>query len=120
MKPRVLEVLVRQGSYLLALILAVSCYAQFSASVQGTVQDPAGAIVPNAKIQLKNLETAITATTNADREGSYRFVSLSPGAYTLTVESPGFSTSTVKFTLETSQNLNVPVAMKLASSTQTV
>ena len=101
-------------------VVTGACWAQFSGSIQGTVTDPAGAVVPNAKIQLKNTETSVTATTASDTEGNYRFVSLAPGSYQLTVEAAGFNTTAIPFALETSQNLNVPVSMKVASSSQTV
>src|SRR5215467_8596919 len=97
---------------ILAAVLTASCWAQFSGSIQGTVQDPAGAVVPNAKVQLKNTATSVSVTTTSDSEGNYRFVSLAPGSYQITVEASGFNTTTVAFALETSQNLNVPVAMK--------
>ncbi|HKE23887.1 MAG TPA: TonB-dependent receptor [Bryobacteraceae bacterium] len=100
--------------------VTTACWAQFSGSIQGTVTDPAGSVVPNAKIQLKNTETTVTATTASDAEGNYRFVSLAPGSYQLTVDAKGFNTTAIPLTLETSQNLNVPVSMKVASSSQTV
>jgi uncharacterized protein YjbI with pentapeptide repeats len=40
--------------------------AQFSGSIQGTVQDPAGAVVPNAKVQLKNTATSVAVATTSD------------------------------------------------------
>src|ERR1700686_5028156 len=104
----------------LLALLAVTCYAQFSGSIQSTVQDPASAVVPNAKIQLKNAQTGVVTATVSDSEGNYRFVSLAPGTYTISVEAVGFNTSTVTFTLETSQNLNVPTSMKVASASQAV
>ena len=103
------------------LILAIaSGWAQFSGSIQGTVQDPAGAVVPNAKVQLKNMATSVVATSTSDAEGNYRFVSLAPGSYQLTADASGFNTTAVAFTLETSQNLNIPVAMKVATASQSV
>src|SRR5215469_8363251 len=102
------------------LFLAAPSWAQFSGSIQGTVQDPAGAVVPNAKVQLKNTDTSVTSTTNSDSEGNYRFVSLAPGSYEITADATGFVTTSVPFTLSTGQNLNLPIAMKLGSATQTV
>jgi hypothetical protein len=104
----------------LLTLFAVTCYAQFSGSIQGTVQDPAGAVVPNAKIQLKNAQTGVVIAVVSDNEGNYRFISLAPGSYTISVEASGFNTSTVTFTLATSQNLNVPVSLKVASAAQAV
>ena len=104
----------------LPVVLAGFCWAQFSGSIQGTVQDPASAVVPNAKVQLKNTETNVVTTTSSDAEGNYRFVSLAPGSYQITVDAAGFNTTTVSFTLTTSQNLNVPVSMKVATASQSV
>jgi hypothetical protein len=99
---------------------ATLSWAQFSGSIQGTVQDPAGAVVPNAKVQLKNTGTSVVSSTVSDNEGSYQFVSLAPGSYQITADASGFTTSVVTFTLETAQNLNVPISMKVAAATQTV
>jgi hypothetical protein len=104
----------------LAVVMSAACWGQFSGSIQGTVQDPAGAVVPNAKVQLKNTETNVASTTTSDSEGNYRFVSLAPGSYQVTVDASGFNTTAVSFALETSQNLNLPVAMKVATASQSV
>ena len=60
------------------------------ASLTGLVRDPSGAIVPTATVKAKNLATEgiSTATTNA--AGSYSLLFLTPGRYSVTVESPGF------------------------------
>ena len=80
----------------LAAILSfagVFCWAQFSGSIQGTIQDPGGAVVPKAKVQLKNTQTNVVSTTQSDSEGNYRFISLAPGAYQVTVDATGFSST---------------------------
>ena len=105
---------------LMLAAFTLTCYGQFSGSIQGTVQDPAGGVVPSARVQLKNMGTSITSTATTDTEGNFRFVSLAPGTYQITVEASGFNTTTATFALETSQNLNVPIAMKIASATQQV
>ncbi len=119
MRPCAPKSLFRWVPFLLA-VFAVICYAQFSGSIQGTVQDPASAVVPNAKVQLKNAQTGVVTATLSDSEGNYRFVSLAPGSYTISVQASGFNTSTVTFALETSQNLNLPIAMKVASASQAI
>ncbi len=104
----------------LSLLVTAACWAQFSGSIQGTVKDPAGAVVPNAKVQLKNPDTSVVTNTSSDGDGNFRFVSLAPGSYLLTVDASGFNTTVVAFPLETSQNLNVPVAMKVASASTAI
>jgi hypothetical protein len=104
----------------LMLLIVLPCWGQFSGSIQGTVQDPGGGVVPNARVQLKNVATAVTSSTVTDSEGNFRFVSLAPGSYQITVDAPGFNTSTATFTLETGQNRNVPIGMKVATASQSV
>ncbi|HEY1213734.1 MAG TPA: carboxypeptidase-like regulatory domain-containing protein [Bryobacteraceae bacterium] len=43
------------------LMSAPVCLGQFSGSIQGTVVDPSGATVPNAKLTLTNTATQVTS-----------------------------------------------------------
>ncbi len=77
------------------LIGAVSnAYAQFeTATVLGTVRDAAGAIIPGAKVTLKNTATGITANAATDGEGNYQFFNVKIGDYQVTAELPGFASA---------------------------
>jgi hypothetical protein len=78
---------------LFLLIGAMPVVAQETAgSVQGTVTDPSGAIIPNVQIEISspNLARPLTATTDA--AGTYRFPNLPVGTYSLTATATGFST----------------------------
>src|SRR5205809_2734682 len=78
---------------LLAVVLLVagSTWAQYTANIQGNVTDPSGSAVTQAKVALENLANHITASTTTDTEGGYRFLSLAPGLYKISVEATGFS-----------------------------
>src|SRR5580704_5092858 len=89
------------------LLMAGATWAQYSASIQGNVADPSGAAVAHAKVVVENLATHITAITTTDGEGGYRFLSLAPGSYEISVEAAGFSTSRTTLPLETNQNQSV-------------
>jgi hypothetical protein len=103
------------------LMLAVSStWAQFTASIQGNVSDPSGAAVTQAKITLENLATHILATTTSDSDGGYRFVSLAPGTYKVSAEAQGFSKTETTVTLGTSQNLSVPIGLKVGATSQSI
>lgn len=41
--------------------------------ITGTVTDPSGAVVPNAQVMLKNLDSGTTQTRNTNAQGVYRF-----------------------------------------------
>src|SRR5829696_5263103 len=71
----------------------ITAHAQFRAAVQGTISDSAGALVPGARITLKDLETAKVQETTTSEEGFYRISGLAPGKYLLTVEKEGYKKS---------------------------
>src|SRR5579885_76655 len=96
------------------------CHAQFTSNVQGVVQDPSGAVVPKASVTITNHATGAIVTTSSDQDGNFRFLSLAPGSYKLTVEASGYSTSQTDVTLLTEQNLNVPVTLKVGAVTEAV
>ena len=61
----------------------------------GIVADPANAAVPDVKVEVKNDATGAVITTVTGPEGIFRFNSLVPATYNLTVDSPaGFKTYT--------------------------
>ena len=113
----------RLAVFLVVITLLITCslsYAQFTGNIQGTVQDPSGAGIPKATVTLVNVATQVTATTVSDSGGNYRFVSLAPGAYKITVEASGFSKSEHPVTLQTNQTLDVPISLKVGAVTEAV
>jgi uncharacterized surface anchored protein len=67
------------GLFLCSFVITAN--AQFRAGVQGTVSDSAGALVPDAKVVLRNTETDKTQEVNSNDEGFYRITGLAPGKY---------------------------------------
>ena len=65
-----------------------------TALVLGTVTDPAGAVVPDAKAQITNMATNETKETTTNSAGQYVFPNVAPGTYTLKITKAGFATST--------------------------
>lgn len=78
---------------LLFLISAVVVFGQeYRATVLGTVTDPAGAVVPGAKVVITNNDTQVASRTQSNANGAYQVPYLQPGTYTLDVTHPGFKT----------------------------
>jgi hypothetical protein len=98
-----------------AVLFSTAAFAQFTSSVQGSVQDPSGAGISRATVQLVNIATKSAQTATTDAAGTFRFLSLSPGSYKITAEAAGFAKSEVDLTLLTEQNLSVPVTLKVGS-----
>ncbi|QHS52442.1 TonB-dependent receptor [Edaphobacter sp. 12200R-103] len=92
-------------------------------SVNGTVTDPGGAVVPGAKITITNVATNVSTSTETNSAGVYNIRFLQVGRYTLTMEAQGFAKQMSKpFTLEAGQNakLDGQLAMQGAVSTVNV
>ena len=65
---------------------------QSTATVQGTVTDSKGAVVPSATVLLKNKATSIERTAQTDAEGNYQVAALPVGTYAIEVRANGFKT----------------------------
>ncbi len=78
---------------LLALaLLALPVFAQ-DAQISGLVHDPAGRLVPNARIAVLNHATGGIRNAASNQSGFYAVPSLASGRYKITVEADGFETA---------------------------
>src|SRR6202789_1436113 len=75
---------------LLALATSLGAYAQENAELTGSVTDPTGAVIPNARVTITNPATGETRSTASNGAGLYDFSGLNHGTYTLKVEASGF------------------------------
>ena len=66
--------------------------AQSTATLQGTVNDAKGAVLPNATVVVRNRSTSSERTTQTDSEGNYQLAALPPGVYSVEVRVEGFKT----------------------------
>ncbi len=105
----------------LVLFLSAQCFAQYRASLQGTVTDAQGGVIPNAAVTLTSRETNITKTGTTSQAGVYSISGLAPGSYTLSVDAQGFAKKDQNITIENEQARAQDVQLQLASqATQTV
>src|SRR6266446_3894732 len=84
------------------------------ASLQGTVHDPSGAVLPGAEVEIRNVETGAARPLKADESGRWREPVLVPGEYELRVSAPGFQTLLRKgIHLAVGQDAMVDLALEL-------
>jgi hypothetical protein len=94
--------------------------AQYNSGIRGVVSDPRGAVVPGAKVTVRNNATGIATQVVTDTSGSFDFQRLAPGDYTVTVQAAGFSVSQGQPTLLTEQTMNLPIALSISGVSQAV
>lgn len=109
-------------SIVLGVLISSPLLAQVDmGSIQGTVLDQSGAVIPNAKVSLTNQATNLTVATQSNSSGAYIFTPIRIGNYTITAEAPGFAKSVqANLTLNVQQQLVVNLTLKPGAVTQTI
>ncbi len=96
------------------VLLAAPTFAQFRASIQGTVTDTQGGAIPNATLTLTDTDTNHTLTATSNGAGVFNFNALAPDHYSLTAEAAGFKKQTiqgVQITPEQANAVNVQLSV---------
>ena len=118
-------------SFVLALALAATCavvppslmsqaVSVNGGSIQGTITDPTGAVVPGATVTVTSPETGISRTLTTDSKGFYSVGPLNPGAYTVTTTSPGFQTLSVQTVIRTGTATDGTFKLTVGNNSQTI
>jgi hypothetical protein len=89
-------------------------------SIQGTVTDSTGAVVPGASIHVVNLATGVTGDTKANGVGFYQVPGLFTGTYRVTVTAPSMKTFTSSIDLLVAQNAVINTALTPGAVTEQV
>ena len=76
----------------LAFCFSAVAWAQGSSTINGTVTDPSGAVVPTAKITVVEVDTHLSREAVTNAEGFFVLGSMRPTRYSMTVEASGFRT----------------------------
>lgn len=102
--------------------LVTTAQAQVStASINGTVTDPSGALIPGATVTLKNVATNVERSTTTNTAGNYVLVNINPGRYTVTVHKDGFTTATQpEFELQVNQTSTLDFSLHVGSTVESV
>ena len=107
----------------LFLLVAVCVAAQETinnGSISGRVTDATGAVVENAQVTARQMETNLTGSTMTDHEGRFRFPYLRLGPYEITVRQPGFGDAKRSLVLTVGSAFEVPIVLAVASAETSV
>jgi len=107
-----------------AFVLSTCSFLQGQSTygaVTGSVTDPSGAAITDAKVTLTNLGTAETRTQPTNADGLYSFVNLIPGNYKIDVEKSGFKHITrTPVVVEVQQSAKIDVTLPVGQANETV
>lgn len=110
----------RKFCYLTSLLMIALCLPSGgqtgNGSIQGTVRDPSGAVVPAAQVTAEHVATSRRSTTTTNQTGFYLFPSLPPGTYTVTVEAKGLQSWRGDLLLQTGQAAVIDVQLQIGST----
>ena len=103
----------------LAVLFSLPAFCQLeTGTFTGRVNDPSGAVVPNATVGVVNTDTNFTSETKTNNEGLYRIPSMQAGNYRMTVAAPGFKQSVhdgLELHVAEVQEVNVVVELGVAT-----
>jgi hypothetical protein len=106
-----------------SVLVAAALPAQvvITSSIVGNVTDPAGAVMPGAKVTLTNVDTGVTWKATTTPSGDYRFPNLIAGHYTVEVVKEGFAnTISTAVALENGTIQRINLGLKMGKTTETV
>ncbi len=114
---QLLALLFLTGSFFVSPMRADDVYAR----IRGTVTDATGATVADVGLKAVNTQTNVTREITSAADGSFEFLNLQPGTYSVTATKTGFSTRTVaNIQLQVNDVYNLDMPLEVGQVSQTV
>jgi Carboxypeptidase regulatory-like domain/TonB dependent receptor/TonB-dependent Receptor Plug Domain len=115
-------------TFLTSVVLVVSLWLPATAHAQvvgatlsGTITDRSGAVIPQASISVKNIDTGITRTSVTSAAGFYSVPNLLPGTYEIRTSASGFSSELkTGVTLTVGEQQVLDFTLQVGQTSQTV
>jgi hypothetical protein len=105
----------------MGLVFAGLARAQFNCTIQGIVTDPSGAVIADAAVHVKNVETGLVRDVTTSSDGIYRVLSLGPGTYEAQVQATGFRPmSRTGIVVGITETARVDFSLQLGATAETV
>jgi hypothetical protein len=105
-----------------AVVLSVGAAKAQSggSSISGSVQDPSGAVVANATVEIHNAVSGFDRTTTTDSKGNFSFPNVPFNPYHMTVTAAGFAQTAQDVEIRSALGVNVKVNLAVAGSSEAV
>jgi Carboxypeptidase regulatory-like domain/TonB-dependent Receptor Plug Domain len=106
----------------LMLMTTLNLQAQLEqGSLTGTIKDPSGAVVPNVPVTLTNGATGVAQNAVSTSTGTYSFVAVNAGTYTLKATANGFEAYIANnVQIHVAQTANIDIKLSIGNSQQVV
>jgi len=105
----------------LGLFLVIGLVAQTeTGQITGTIQDPTGAVVPNATITAKNVATGAIRSSATNASGLFVLPNLTPGTWDVTIAAAGFATQRVRSAVEVGAKISIDRKLEVGTASTTV
>jgi hypothetical protein len=118
-----ISIVLSAALFCFALTVGATYAQQITATVSGTITDPAGAVVPGATVTVTSVDTALIKTVTTNEDGNYTVTFLQPGTYNIAVDKTGSGFSqTVRenIRLEVAQTASIDITLGIAAGQTTV
>jgi uncharacterized membrane protein len=103
--------------------LSLNSYAQSggtSGSINGTVVDPSGAVVANAKVEIHNPVSGYSRTSTTDGKGTFSFPNVPFNPYHMTVTAQGFAQNVQDVEVRSVVPSDIKISLQVTGSSETV
>src|SRR5687767_10046214 len=101
----------------LSICSGLATAQQITATISGTIVDPAGSVVAGATVTATSAETGLVKTATTNENGTYTITFLAPGVYKITVSQTGFTPVTRdNIKLEVAQTAELDISLGVASA----
>ena len=105
------------------LALGIHAYAQSgsnSGSINGTVLDPTGAVVPNATVEIHNPVSHFDRSTTTDKSGNFSLPNIPFNPYHMTVTATGFAPNAQDVEIRSIVPVSLNISLQVSGSTTSV
>src|ERR1700732_2708982 len=90
-------------------------------SITGTIADPAGAVIANATVEARHVETGTVYPTQSTSTGNYTLSQLRAGSYELTVSVTGFKKFVrAGLTVQVAATVRIDIGLEVGSASESV